>query len=237
MNRLFRCICMMVVCCAGHVAAIGADSDDVIRVDWSPLLTDNVGWNITSGGVAAGFVNAVGCDAVNVNMGGSWQFSWLNVAGAKYNNGHGQRFTVGLGIDWRNYKLEGGTHFVADGNVITTETDAANVKFKSSRLKVFSIELPVTVRQRIFKRCDVFAGVVTNFNVRASLENVWEQNGDKMVESRTKKLHQNVVTADVLAGVKYRGVGCYVRYSPFNVISKEHGPEFKTLSMGVVLGL
>ena len=105
MNKLFRCLCLVFMCCAWHVAVMGADSDDVIKVDWSPLLTDNVGWNITSGGVAAGFVNAVGCKDVNVKMGGSWQFSWLNVVGAKYNNGHGQRFTVGLGIDWRNYKL------------------------------------------------------------------------------------------------------------------------------------
>lgn len=238
MSRYLRIVCVLVVgfACVLHAAA-GTSDEEVIKVDWSPLLTDNVGWNITSGGWAVGLVDAVSGGDVDVNMGGSWQLSWLNVIGAKYNNGHGQRFTVGVGIDWRNYKLNKGKHYTANGDKMGVAADGGEAQSKSSRLKVFSIEVPVTVRQRVLRHCDVFAGVVTNFNVRASMENVWMQDGNKSVETRTSGLHQNVVTADLLAGVKWRGVGYYVRYSPFDVISSKHGPKFQTLSMGLVLAL
>ena len=39
-----------------------AQEQDYIQVDWYPLLTDSVGWNITSGGLAFGFVDAVASD-------------------------------------------------------------------------------------------------------------------------------------------------------------------------------
>ena len=40
-----------------------AQEKEYIQVDWYPLLTDSVGWNITSGGLAFGFVDGISTEA------------------------------------------------------------------------------------------------------------------------------------------------------------------------------
>ena len=87
-----------------------AQEKEYIQVDWYPLLTDSVGWNITSGGLAFGFVDGISTEA-DVKMGKSFEISWLNVIGAKYNTGRGQRISVGVGLDWKNYKLGSAERF------------------------------------------------------------------------------------------------------------------------------
>ena len=213
-----------------------AQEQDYIQVDWYPLLTDSVGWNITSGGLAFGFVDAVASE-VDVQAGKSFEISWLNVVGAKYNTGHGQRISVGVGLDWKNYKLSGSQHFAAEGNGISVQPYPEGASKKSSRLKVFALELPVIVRQRFGRYIDVFAGEITNFNVHSSLLTTYSTANGKVKESTSQNLHTSKVTFDVIAGVNYRKAGIYVRYSPCRVIKNGFGPKFNTLSWGIVLGL
>lgn len=117
-----------------------AQDKEYIQVDWYPLLTDSVGWNITSGGLAFGFVDGRSTEA-DVKMGKSFEISWLNVIGAKYNTGHGQRISVGVGLDWKNYKLGSTERFGLGENGLTVGPYPANAKSCKSRLKVFALEL------------------------------------------------------------------------------------------------
>ena len=213
-----------------------AEEQEYIQVDWYPLLTDSVGWNITSGGLAFGFVDGISSEA-DVKMGKSFEISWLNVIGAKYNTGHGQRISVGLGLDWKNYKLGSAERFSVDESGVKVLPYPAGATPRKSRLKVFALELPVIIRQRIGRYVDVFAGEITNFNVHSSVVTVYDSPEGKVEESTSKGIHQAPVTFDVIAGVNYRKVGAYVRYSPCRVIKDGYGPKINTLSVGLVLGL
>ena len=208
-------------------------SDDVIEVDWYPLFTDSVGWNIYSGEFLLGWVNAP--RAHEVNMGRSLELAWLNVAGVKYNTGHGLRITAGVGIDWRNYRLDEGMCFQEEGENISIAPLPEQAKGGRSRLKVFSITLPVLLRQRIVDKVDIFAGPVLNFNVHGSIKTTYKLNDEKVSVSSTR-VHQVPVTVDVMGGIKWSCVGAYVRYSPCHVLKTEHAPEFTSLSAGIFLG-
>lgn len=215
---------------------IRAEKQDYIQVDWYPLLTDSVGWNITSGGIAFGFVDGISSDA-EVKMGKSYEISWLNVVGAKFNTGHGQRISVGLGIDWKNYCLAQSARFGVGDNGVSLEDYPSGAVSRKSRLKVFALELPVIFRQRIGSRVDMFLGEITNFNLHASVLTAYRTAEEKVKETYDKGLHQSPVTFDVLAGVNYRKLGVYVRYSPCRVLKEGYGPKIRTLSVGLVLGL
>jgi len=75
-----------------------AQEKEYIQVDWYPLLTDSVGWNITSGGLAFGFVDGISTEA-DVKMGKSFEISWLNVIGAKYRPWPAHQRGCGLGLE------------------------------------------------------------------------------------------------------------------------------------------
>ena len=117
MKRILYAVALLAVV-FGTSQYAKAQEKEYIQVDWYPLLTDSVGWNITSGGLAFGFVDGISTEA-DVKMGKSFEISWLNVIGAKYNTGHGQRISVGVGLDWKNYKLGSAERFGLGENGVT----------------------------------------------------------------------------------------------------------------------
>ena len=72
---------LAIIICVVAAVNVWADDKDYIQVDWYPLCTDSVGWNIYTGGFVIGWDNASGID---VNMGRSIDIGWLNVFGAKF---------------------------------------------------------------------------------------------------------------------------------------------------------
>lgn len=217
----------------------GKEHQEYIQVDWYPLFTDSVGWNIYTGGVGLGWVDATGGDVHN-KMGSSLEVQWLNVIGAKYNTGHGQRISMGVGIDWKNYKLKTSERFMqpegSEGVAIGSYPDGATSR--SSRLRTFSLTMPVIFRQRVGSRLDVVAGVVPCLNVHASLATKYKTaSGDEVKENVSKHLHQAPVTVDLMAALSYRHVGIYLKFSPCRVIKKDWGPKLTSLQAGIILGL
>lgn len=231
---LFLLLCFVVV----PLATATTRDDGPIEVDWYPLFTDSVGWNIYSGGFLVGWVNAMNAPApMDVAMGRSMELAWLNVVGAKLNTGHGQRITMGVGIDWRNYRLAGNQCFTLDREQEQLRVEACpeGATHLLSRVKVFSLTVPVLLRQRLFNKVDIFAGPVLNFNVHASMLTKYRLDGTE-VKHVSNHIHPVPVTVDVMGGVKWSCLGAYVRYSPCHVLRQAHAPAFTTLSAGIFLG-
>jgi hypothetical protein len=228
MKKLFT----VIICVVSALALWAGDKDEYIQVDWYPLCTDSVGWNIYTGCFVIGWDNA---GDIDVNMGRSMELGWLNVVGAKFNTGHGQRITAGVGIDWRNFKLNNDVRFQQDGDYLSITSYPDGAQPKSSRIKVFSLTMPVLVRQRLFSTVDIFAGPVVNFNVHASMETIYTINGEKVKES-SNKIHPVPVTVDVLGGIKWKFIGAYVRYSPCHVLQERYAPVFTPFTTGIIMG-
>lgn len=222
----------MIICAVAAITAWAGDNEEYIQVDWYPLCTDSVGWNIYTGGFVVGWDNASGID---VNMGRSMELGWLNVIGAKFNTGHGQRITFGLGIDWRNYRLNNDQRFVDNGDALVVDTYPDDATNRLSRVKTFSLTMPVLFRQRIFNKTDIFLGPVVNFNVRASVLTQYKIGEEKFKVSHTC-LHQVPVTVDILGGIKWKFIGAYVRYCPCHVLQERYAPAFNTFTAGIIMG-
>ncbi len=223
---------LAIIICVVAAVNVWADDKDYIQVDWYPLCTDSVGWNIYTGGFVIGWDNASGID---VNMGRSIDIGWLNVFGAKFKTRYGQRITAGVGIDWRNFKLHNDFRFHQDGDILSITPYPEGAESKSSRVKVFSLTVPVLVRQRLFSTVDIFAGPVVNFNLHASVETTYKLNGEKVKES-SNKIHPVPVTVDILGGIKWKFIGAYVRYSPCHVLQERYAPSFTPFTTGIIMG-
>ena len=230
MKKLLAVIICVVIALTSWAGS--KDKDEYIQVDWYPLCTDSVGWNIYTGGFVIGWDNASGID---VNMGRSIDIGWLNVIGTKFKTRHGQRITAGVGIDWRNFKLNNGVHFQQNNDYLSVVHYPEGANPKSSRVKVFSLTVPVLVRQRMFSTVDIFAGPVVNFNLHASVETIYTLNGEKVKES-SNKIHQVPVTVDILGGIKWKFIGVFVRYSPCHVLQERHAVAFTPFTTGIIMG-
>lgn len=188
------------------------------------------------GGIAFGLVNAVNAaQGINVDMGASYELMADRLLNWEYYPWrNGTSFSIGFGFCWRNYRMTGKTSFIKENeNLVLGEyPEGADIKF--SRIKVFSLTVPLMFNQVIYHRISFSVGPVINFNTHGSLKTRYKLDGKK-VKLTDNNIHQNRVTVDFMAQLKFNDIGFYVKYSPSNVLNTEYGPKFSSMSTGITL--
>ncbi len=193
-------------------------------------------YSICISGPSIGWVTALNApDGMDVDMGASYEIMWENMLNFRYSlAGGAMQFSVGLGLNWKNFRMTGRTCFVKEDNslLLGAYPEGADIQF--SRIKVFSLMVPFMYHQRIYKNISFSAGPVLNFNTHASLKTRYKLDGKKFKETNNH-IHHNRVTVDLMARLSFRAVGFYVKYSPCEVLNTDFGPKFTALSAGVTL--
>lgn len=149
-----------------------------------------------------------------------------------------QTYSVGLWCKWARYTLKGDELFYRDDAtkevLVDKFPDTASDKYAS--IHIFSLSVPFFVTQRLGKKSDwkLTLGPVLNFNVKGSLASSYEV-GDYEYENYVKGIKYRPVTIDIMGMVTYKEVSVYFKYAPMNVLKKDKGPQFHSLSFGVFL--
>lgn len=186
------------------------------------------------GGVGFGFVNALGApDPMNVNMAASYEVFADLLTYGRYVGPHAD-LSIGFGINWRNYRMNGRTRFVMSGDCIglSPYPDGADIDF--SRIKVFSLTFPFRYTQHLSKHFTYSLAAILNVNTYASLKTHYTLDGEKH-HSVFKDIRQTPVTVDFMGQVQFHSVGLYVKYSPCRMLNTDFGPDFSHLSAGITL--
>lgn len=186
------------------------------------------------GGLGFGFVNALGApDPMNVNMAASYEVFADLLTYGRYVGPHAD-LSIGFGINWRNYRMNGRTRFVMNGDCIglSPYPDGADIDF--SRIKVFSLTFPFRYTQHLSKHFTYSLAAILNVNTYASLKTHYTLDGEKH-HSVFKDIRQTPVTVDFMGQVQFHSVGLYVKYSPCRMLNTDFGPDFSHLSAGITL--
>lgn len=208
-------------------------SDFAINLAKSGKVT----WNAMSMGLSLGWVTATkpAPDFGN-SMGRSVELSWLMIAGVQMNY---RSFSIatGLGVDWRNFVTKGDRYFFKnpDGK-ISLENYAPEMTGRRSRIKVFSLQLPVlaSVNFGPKKRWGITAGPIVNFNTSGSIKTQYKI-ADEAYSVKTTNIGQRPVTLDAYFAIHYNGFGLYARYSPMHMLKSSTDLDFGAFSTGIAL--
>lgn len=186
----------------------------------------------TMGGLAFGGVSAPG---ISSKMRTSWEIMLLNVIAFERHFTPSSRLSIGIGIDWRNYRLDENLRFFQAGDgAISISTYGEEVSKPLSRIKTFSWLVPAIYRQRLYRDLWLNAGAILCINSHASLLTKYS-NAQGKHEQSSDNIRQNVVTCDFIASLNYSWLGFYVKYSPCHVLKASTGLEFRSLSAGLIL--
>lgn len=190
---------------------------------------------IQMGGFGFGMVNALNTPSdMKVDMGASYEFMISNLLAWQYRPwNNGTAFSLGFGLDWRNYRMTGKTQFIKSNNdlILGNYPDNADIKF--SRIKVFSLTASFTFVQQINHDIKIGVGPVINFNTHASLKTRYKLNGDN-IKIMDENIHQTPVTVDFMGSISFKSIGLYFKYSPSNVLKTDFGPKFSSMSTGLI---
>ena len=189
-------------------------------------------------GLVSAHSQADGMDVGFDNAG--WEFILNNIINWEYRPFKRTYLSLGFGVDWRNYRMKGDNRFLKEDNklIVAPYPDGADVNF--SRVKVFSMTLELMLRQGFNKHVAIEVGPVVNFNTHASIKTRYSTGKGKDKErfkETSSNIHQKPVTVDFKAGLIINPIEFYFKYSPTNTLDTDYGPEFKSMSAGIIIGL
>ena len=191
--------------------------------------------NLCVGGFGFGVVNAIETsEGMDMDMGASYEFSLDHLLRFNYNVLPATSVSMGFGMTWRNYRMTGHTRFIKEGDklVLGAYPEGSDIKF--SRLKVFSLTVPFMINQSLGRKVVFSVGPVVNFNTHASLKTRYTLNGEK-VKEKNNNIHQNRMTVDLMAKLRFNSLGVYAKYSPSDMLNTDFGPKFRSFSTGITL--
>lgn len=198
-------------------------------------------WNVILDGVCIGLNRAVGQEPDGgLQWSKSFEISWLNCVAVSYLLGKSS-ISLGLGFDWRNYKVTTSGRCLLptpDKGIAWGEIDG-DAKVRYSRLKIFSLQLPLLYRLKIPKTSLYFkAGPIFNFNTYGSLKTVYDDTTGNKCEYFTKEIKPRRFTVDFFGSLSLcQAVGVYVRYSPMKVMDAAGSLNFRPLTIGIGIGI
>ena len=174
----------------------------------------------------------------STSVGSSWEIMWIISEWERYAYGSRHGYSIGFGIDWRNFRIDDRHYFkkLDDGTIIEGE-HPAGFDPEFSRFKVFSLNIPIMWRYR-GNKVSFGLGPVINFNTYASIKNRYHDADGKKQKDLYKHIHQSPVTVDIMGEVNiHNWFSLYVKYSPMNMLRSPYGDDvnFQPLSFGVIL--
>lgn len=233
--------------------AIAYDNNAVIKTHQSfamPLsLKVNRSNNIIGmlQGVHFGFTGAIDAPTeMNTQMGKSFEIGIDNIIYYAHKFGASRRnaIQVGMGVNWRNYRMTGDNRFdMVGGDAIITDYPAGT-DGKFSRIKVFSLTFPVAytyyspIKALGNSKLGFKLSALFNWNSHASILTQYVDADGVKVKENYDKIGHRKFSIDVMLGVQVAcGVSLYVKYSPYDLFkSGTASPKFQTISTGIALG-
>lgn len=193
--------------------------------------------DVTMRGFGVGFVDALEApEGMNVDMGASYELMAPSIFEWAWYPGHSSfNLSIGVGLNWKNYRMTDRNRFIPEGNdiIIGAYPEGAAIEF--SRLKVFSWMVPMLMSYELNDWLEVRLGPVVNINTHASLKTRYSLEGKGKKETHDLQ-HYNRLTVDLMGAVCIKGLGFYVKYSPCDVLDVDYAPSFKGISSGLILG-
>ncbi|MBO7609387.1 MAG: hypothetical protein J6S96_04210 [Muribaculaceae bacterium] len=188
-------------------------------------------------GIYFGWGGASINDQYSGMLGATQEVGILIAAGVEYNFGNKNRLTFGVGYQAKWYNLKSDYSFVGDDNGNLDIVDfPLEFKKTSSMLAVHTFQFPLLYSKGINKNFELWAGPIMNWNFYASYKRDYKVDKTHINES-TNGIHQRKISFDVVAGMNFKAIGLYFRYSPQSVLKDGTGPKIDNRwSLGIIAG-
>lgn len=157
-----------------------------------------------------------------------------NLASVSYYPAYkGFAINAGLDMGYRSVRIAGKNYFAKTGDNVVLAPFEDGVTKQMSALRYFVIGAPVMLSYNI-KDFRIMAGIEGDFNFCGRIRTKYRLDGSKY-KTFDRDVQLNKLTYSYIGIIQYSGIGIYFRYTPCNVLAKNHGPEFQTYSVGIVL--
>lgn len=189
-------------------------------------------WSIVSGSFYFGFNNTVD-ETINERTTASMEIAWDRILGIQYKPyAKGPSVSLGLGVGWKNIGFKDcNLYFGGNRDGVYVGQYEGDEIPKRSRLKVFSLRVPLMVSQKFGDGFRISAGAVMNVNTHASVKDEYLCDYVRVEESFSG-VPVKKVTWDIMGTLNWQCLGLYAKYTPQTLFEAGKGPQFKMFTLG-----
>lgn len=145
--------------------------------------------------------------------------------------------TTGLGLQWNRYALKNNVDVVSSDSLLYGVTNTT-VDYKKNVLRSTYLQAPLllefSTNKDDKKAWHLAAGVVGGVRIGSSWKTKWEDGGKTNKNKVRSNHHFNPFQAYATAIIGYHNVSLYVNYGLTQVFEKNKGPEYTSVSAGVL---
>ena len=243
MKSMKKIIAAMLLATFGVSTVVADDNNDEIPGGWDfempgmTVSTSNskakVKGSINST-FSFGFIGGVSQDpGVGINMGQSFEIEWGDVINGEIRVGRKDFLRLGMGFDWRNYRMTDRMFVKELDGKITSQEYPAGTEPKFSRIHTFSLSFPLKYYHYFSKKIFFAVGPELYVTPWASLKTKFYDATGEEQKITAGNLHENRVSVGIGAEINFYHIGIYYKYNPFNVLSSSFGPGFASMTTGI----
>ncbi len=143
-------------------------------------------------------------------------------------------FTMGFGLNWRNFKLTDDIMMRKQGGYVLCEKLPEGYSLDYSKLRVFSFNVPVVFEfMQTNRRFHGYVGAQADIRVARTLRNVYTD--DEGTEHKEKRKHVRTlpIGCDVIAELGYKDFSIYGKYCPIRLFESGRGPINQSFTIGL----
>ena len=187
-----------------------------------------------SSSLSFGFISGVSqAKDVSIDMGQSYEIEWGDVISSKVRVGKKDFLRIGMGFDWRNYRVTDFKMFSKDERgVISMQDYPEGTEPKFSRIHTFSLSVPLKYYHYLNKKVYFAVGPELYFTPYGSLKTRYYE-GDEKRKITAGNVHQNIFSVGVGTEIIIHHIGIYYKYNPFHVLRNSYGPKFSSMTVGL----
>ena len=197
--------------------------------------------------VAFGDHNLLDVDAdFQNNKGKALTEFYMNIIELRVHPYESGMFTLGVDFDWDYYRLRNTYFWQPDASKekvsIASMEGSGFKRIKKSRLSVRTLSVPIAFEQS-FDKFTLRIGAAGEYNFPAISRFKGESRDGATVKEWkdgdhfSKQIKTKTFTYNVFGSLSFGGVGVYVKYSPVTQFEQGYGPQFKSLTFGVISGI
>ena len=197
--------------------------------------------------VAFGDHNLLDVDAdFQNNKGKALTEFYMNIIELRVHPYESGMFTLGVDFDWDYYRLRNTYFWQPDASKekvsIASMEGSGFKRIKKSRLSVRTLSVPIAFEQS-FDKFTLRIGAAGEYNFPAISRFKGESRDGATVKEWkdgdhfSKQIKTKPFTYNFFGSLSFGGIGVYVKYSPVTQFEQGYGPQFKSLTFGVISGI
>jgi hypothetical protein len=131
--------------------------------------------------------------------------------------------------------MDGNSRFLKDNGELSVTDYPDNSKPHYSRLKTFSIALPIMLEYQFARRGNFFisAGGIVNITPHSSIKTIYNDEDGDLRKRTVNEVYHNPINIDLQALMGYKHIAIYAKYTTMPVLDTSRAPKLHGLSCGI----